>query len=292
MSEILNAHHLHKTWTSERFAGAVRAVRPWIDPDLQNAARPAPTITDVSFSVETGEIFGLVGPSGSGKSTLLGLLSGQLTPDSGHVELFGQDLAEVQVDRNRFFNHICLISQLTSSQVFNRMSPVENLLYSARLQRMTGPEMDAAALNNLARALLADLGVRPAEMDEPLSDMRWNPAHFSTLQKVVLGRALILLPRLLLMDEITDGLDLEMRQCVLEVLKTYCKVHGITMILATRSLRTAAQICDRITFLSKGKITHMIENDHQAFSVDLAPNQVMLVRNQSFVPEAVCELTV
>lgn len=272
MSEILIATNLQKTWTAARSSGPARAASLRLESTLRSATKPAPAVDDVSLSVEIGEIFGLVGPSGSGKSTLLSLLSGQIRADAGHIEMRGEAL---EAERQRLANKVHLVSQMTSNQVFNQLGAVENLVYSARLHGINGAGLDAAALEQQAKTLLLDLGVSEQAFSQPLRE-----AHFSVLQKVALGRALICRPSILLLDDITDGLDLDDRRAVLNVLSAFRRLYGTTIILATRSLRTAGQICDRIALLSQGKITQLIVADDLSYPVNFTLQQASIHDSQ------------
>lgn len=283
MSEILIASHVSKTWTAERFSLSRQITNPWIEPAVQTVSQYTPAgIKDVSFSVEAGEIFGFVGPSGSGKSTLLRLVSGQVPPEEGWINVSGFDLAAPE--RQRALSQISLISQVTSGQVYNRLSAVENLIYSARLYGQNTSVLGAVDLGSQARTILSQLGLSWSEMDRPLKE-----THDTTLIKVAVARALICRPRLLLLDEVTKGFDLDARRIFLQVLETHRQQDQITIIIATRSLRTAEQACDRIAFLSQGKITHEITKNVVLYSSDHIhelPEQMM---DSSYQTAPACE---
>ena len=142
--------------------------------------------------LERGDIHGILGANGSGKSTLIRLISGLLTLDSGRVEVFGHDIEREEMAVKRLINRVSV-----DAAFFKKLSPMENLLFAARLYGLDGKAAKRDAL-----AILARLGIGEKRVGRPVEQMSRGMQ-----QKVAIARALLTSPTLLLLDEPTTGLD-------------------------------------------------------------------------------------
>jgi ABC-2 type transport system ATP-binding protein len=196
-------------------------------------------VDDVDLDVRRGEIFGVLGANGSGKSTLIRLISTLLIPDTGRVLVFGHDVVEEEMAVKRLINRVSV-----EAAFFKKLSPMENLLYAARLYGM-----DAGEARPRIVALLGKLGIQAERVGEPLEKLSRGMQ-----QKVAIARAFLTSPVLLLLDEPTTGLDprskREVQQFVLEVRER----HDATVVLTTHDMDEADRLCDRIALLDGGKI--------------------------------------
>ncbi len=199
-------------------------------------------VKDVSFQVNKGEIFGILGPNGSGKSTLVRLIATLLTPDSGTVTVFGQDVASDRLAVRRCINRVSV-----EAAFFKRLSALENLEYAARLYGL-----DAREGKRRAEAILERLGFPHKKVTVPLENLSRGMQ-----QKVAIARALMTAPVALLLDEPTTGLDpvskREVQDFVLEVRRT----HDTTVILTTHDMQEAERLCDRIAVIHNGEFVAM-----------------------------------
>ncbi|HEY2596098.1 MAG TPA: ATP-binding cassette domain-containing protein, partial [Chloroflexota bacterium] len=100
---------------------------PWRQKSA-SAPKRALAVDNVSLSVERGEIFGILGANGSGKSTLIRVISTLLLPDSGSVEVFGLDVVRRELEVKQLINRVSV-----DAAFFKKLSPMENLMYAARL---------------------------------------------------------------------------------------------------------------------------------------------------------------
>jgi ABC-2 type transport system ATP-binding protein len=200
---------------------------------------PVLAIDDVSLRLERGTIHGILGANGSGKSTLIRLVSGLLTLDEGRVEVFGLDIERDELAVKRLINRVSV-----DAAFFKKLSPMENLLFAARLYGL-----DAAAARRQATAILARLGIAESRLGRPVEQMSRGMQ-----QKVAIARALLTSPTLLLLDEPTTGLDPRSKLDVQAFVEETNASHDATIVLTTHDLAEAERLCDRITILDGGRV--------------------------------------
>ena len=196
-------------------------------------------VDHVSFSVQTGEIFGVLGPNGSGKSTLIRLLATLLIPDGGDIHIFGYDVLRQPMQVQRLINRVSV-----EASFFKKLSPMENLLYGARLYGMSGAETRRQVVEILTR-----LGLDQHAIHNPMEEMSRGMQ-----QKVAIARALLSHPRLLLLDEPTTGLDPRSKREVQDVVRELRESYNTTILLTTHDMTEADVLCDRIAIIDGGKI--------------------------------------
>lgn len=211
--------------------------------DMVLFAGRAPTVAvvdRVSVDVYSGEVFGLLGPNGAGKTTIFKVLSTMIAPDAGTARVAGFDVVRQAGDVRRV-----LASVPADERSLNwRLSARENLVLFAALQRVartdTGPRV-AWALQTVA---LADTGAK--RVAEFSSGMR---------QRLLIARALLTRPKILLLDEPTRNLDplsaRELRQFLRDELVAR---YGCTILLATHNTDEAFTFCDRVAVLDRGRV--------------------------------------
>ncbi len=200
---------------------------------------PVTAIEDVSLRLERGTIHGVLGANGSGKSTLIRLVSGLLTLDEGRVEVFGHDIEREELAVKRLINRVSV-----DAAFFKKLSPMENLLFAARLYGL-----DAGEAKRQAAVILARLGIGESRLGRPVEQMSRGMQ-----QKVAIARALLTSPTLLLLDEPTTGLDPRSKLDVQAFVEEVRDVHGATIVLTTHDLAEAERLCDRITILAGGRV--------------------------------------
>ncbi len=199
-------------------------------------------VDDVSFSVEKGEVFGLIGLSGAGKSTLVRCLNLLERPEAGEIWFDGLNLVEqedsVLREKRRqmgiIFQHFNL---------FMRKTVWENVAYPLRIAGQTKKEITPRV-----DELLDYIGLS--------AHARSYPAELSGGQKqrVAIARALALKPRLLLSDEATSALDPVNTELVLSMLRKVVDDLGIAVVLITHQMEVAKSLCDRIAVMENGQI--------------------------------------
>ncbi len=200
---------------------------------------PVLAIDNVSLRLERGTIHGVLGANGSGKSTLIRLVSGLLTLDEGRVEVFGLDIERDELAVKRLINRVSV-----DAAFFKKLSPMENLLFAARLYGM-----DAAAARREATAILGRLGIAKNRLGRPIEQMSRGMQ-----QKVAIARALLTSPTLLLLDEPTTGLDPRSKLDVQTFIEEVNQSHDATIVLTTHDLAEAERLCEHITLLNGGRV--------------------------------------
>jgi len=195
-------------------------------------------VDHVSFEVHEGEIFGVLGPNGGGKSTLIRLISTLLLPDEGQIQVFGYDVVKNPTQVQQRINRVSV-----EASFFKKLSPMENLLYGARLYGVEGKEIRKKVVEILTR-----LGLEKRTIYAPMEEMSRGMQ-----QKVAIARALLTRPKLLLLDEPTTGLDPRSKREVQAVIQEM-QAGGTTILLTTHDMLEADALCDRIAILDQGKV--------------------------------------
>jgi ABC-2 type transport system ATP-binding protein len=237
MSDAISVNQAYKKFDKPDLS---RWKHPFTPKPNGNGHKPAVVALDrVSFTVEVGEIFGILGPNGSGKSTLIRLIATLLLPDEGTIQVFGLDVVRRPMEVQRLINRVSV-----EASFFKKLSPMENLLYGARLYGLDGKETRQRVVEILTR-----LGLEKRTIFQPMEEMSRGMQ-----QKVAIARALLSKPRLLLLDEPTTGLDPRSKREVQAVIQELNQKHNTTILLTTHDMSEAENLCNRIAIIDGGRI--------------------------------------
>ena len=195
-------------------------------------------VDDICFSVDKGEIFGIVGPNGSGKSTLVRLICTLLLPDSGTIEVLGNDVVKQHFRVRQIINRVSV-----EASFFKKLSSMENLMYAARLYGIDSVEAKRRAVEILSR-----LGFEEDRINESMQELSRGMQ-----QKVAIARALQTLPSLLLMDEPTTGLDPRSKKEVQGFVQEIRNSQETTILITSHDMNEVDRICDRVAIIDQGK---------------------------------------
>ena len=206
---------------------------------VRGRRRRVAALKGLSFTMQKGECVAILGQNGSGKSTLVRLLSTLLIGDGGSAHVFGIDVATEPRAVQRLVNRVSV-----EASFFKRMSPVENLSYSARFYGL-GPRDTRARIPEI----LTMVGFPPERSREPMEDLSRGMQ-----QKIALARALLTAPVLLLLDEPTTGLDPRSKLEVQAFIRTMRERHDSTILLCTHDMAEAEALADRIGILHRGEL--------------------------------------
>jgi ABC-2 type transport system ATP-binding protein len=196
-------------------------------------------VDHITFSVKKGEIFGVLGPNGSGKSTLIRLIATLLLPDGGQVTVMGYNVEQNPMQVQRLINRVSV-----EASFFKKLSPMENLIYGARLYGLQGK-----ASRRKITEILTRLGIKEKALNQPVEEMSRGMQ-----QKVAIARALLTRPSVLLLDEPTTGLDPRSKREVQALIQEFKERDGTTILLTTHDMNEAETLCDRIAIMDSGKV--------------------------------------
>lgn len=191
----------------------------------------------VSLDVAPGDFFALLGPNGAGKSTLIGIISSLVNLSEGQVEVFGSDLVR---DRSATMRLIGLVPQEINFNLFEK--PFDILVNYAGFYGVPREEAEQMAEVELKRAHLWE---KAQVMSRTLSG--------GMKRRLMIARAMMTRPRLLILDEPTAGVDIEIRRDMWRVLKEI-NAAGTTIILTTHYLEEAEHLCRHLAIINHGQI--------------------------------------
>jgi ABC-2 type transport system ATP-binding protein len=201
--------------------------------------RQIKAVQDVSFDVERGSIFGLIGANGSGKSTLIRILSTLVLADAGQVRVFGYDVERDSMQARQLINRVS-----ADPSFFGQMSATENLLFFGKVYGLSGATVRATAQDILDR-----LGLGRGHQRAMVKELSRGQQ-----QKIAVARAFLTSPVLMLLDEPTTGLDPRSKREVQDFIREVQRDHDATILLTTHDMAEAEALCDRISFLVGGSI--------------------------------------
>ena len=205
--------------------------------DLAKSFGNVKAVDDISIDIESGEFITLLGPSGSGKTTVLRMIAGFEDPDAGSIKLNGEDITHLPPfdrDVNTVFQDYAL---------FPHMSVQENVEYGLRTRKVPKAERAKQALEAIASVKLEETVNR---LPHQLSG--------GQRQRIALARALVLRPRVLLLDEPLGALDRQLREEMQVELKKIQRDAGITFVFVTHDQEEAMRMSDRIVVFNSGRI--------------------------------------
>ena len=205
--------------------------------DLAKSFGNVKAVDDISIDIESGEFITLLGPSGSGKTTVLRMIAGFEDPDAGSIKLNGEEITHLPPfdrDVNTVFQDYAL---------FPHMSVQENVEYGLRTRKVPKAERAKQALEAIASVKLEETVNR---LPHQLSG--------GQRQRIALARALVLRPRVLLLDEPLGALDRQLREEMQVELKKIQRDAGITFVFVTHDQEEAMRMSDRIVVFNSGRI--------------------------------------
>jgi len=188
-----------------------------------------PVVEGVSLDVNGGEVLGLIGPNGGGKSTLLLLIAGLIRPTSGTVMVGGVNAHDLALTSTGTVGLITAVPGL-----YPLLTGRENLHYFGGLNGLSKAE-----INSMSQPLLEELGITD-QMDRQIKEY-----SSGMQQKVSLVRALLMKPKLLLLDEPTSNLDPVSTHSIHQSVRKQAD-QGVAVVLTTHDLHAADSICDRV----------------------------------------------
>lgn len=255
MSTALSVRHLSKT-----YANSVVALK------------------DVSLEVAEGDFFALLGPNGAGKSTLINIVCGLVNKSAGEVYIREHS---IDGDHQRAKMHVGIVPQEFNFGIFEKV--IDIVLDQAGYYGIPRP----VALPR-AEKLLRDLGIYDKRLDQS------RMLSGGMKRRLMIARALVHQPKLLILDEPTAGVDIELRRGMWDFL-TELNRSGVTIILTTHYLEEAEQLCKNVAIINQGiivaegeiaKLLSEMDEETFVFSLDRPITSAELTTLQAFAPHA------
>ncbi|MBP7811783.1 MAG: ABC transporter ATP-binding protein [Candidatus Moranbacteria bacterium] len=194
-------------------------------------------LSGIDLVVPDGEFFGLLGPNGAGKTTIIGIITGLINKTSGTVRIFGQD---IDTNASLAKSQVGVVPQEFNFSIFDKVIDIV---------------IDQAGYYGIPRSVATPRAEKYLKL-LGLWEKRSEPARMLSggmKRRLMIVRALIHEPKLLILDEPTAGVDIELRRDMWEFLRTL-NVSGRTIILTTHYLEEAEQLCKSIAIINKGSI--------------------------------------
>ena len=206
---------------------------------LRKSYRKRTVVSDVSFSVESGEVVGLLGPNGAGKTTCFYMIVGLVPLDGGRIFLDGNDLSHLPIFRR---SRLGLSYLPQEASIFRKLTVAENIQAVLELRDLTREEIDSKR-----ESLLDELHI---------SHLRNNPAvslSGGERRRVEIARALAVEPRFILLDEPFAGVDPIAVIDIQEIIK-FLKNRGIGVLITDHNVRETLGICDHAYIINEGSV--------------------------------------
>ena len=225
-------------------------------------------VRSVNLRVARGAIHAVIGPNGAGKTTCFNLLTKFLSPSRGRIIFEGRDITPL---RPADVARLGLVRSFQISAVFPHLTALENVRIA--LQRRRGGSFDfwrskavLRSLDDRARALIADVGLGP------YAEVAAVELPYGRKRALEIATTIALEPKMLLLDEPMSGMAREDIERISALIKSFAA--GRTILMVEHNLSVVANLCDRITVLSRGEI--LAEGDYRTVSADPAVREAYL----------------
>ena len=229
----------------------------------KNSSQTIKAIENLNLEVKQGEIFGLLGPNGAGKSTFINILAGTVLKTSGQINVWGFD-----IDKNprQVRASIGIVPQEVNLDPFfspRKLLELQAGMYGVKKKdRITDTILKIVSLDNQSNSYARGLS----------GGMK---------RRLMIAKALVHQPPIIILDEPTAGVDVELRQQLWENVKLLNK-NGVTIILTTHYLNEAEEMCDRIGILNKGKLVALDSTQNLLNKINIKKVRFKLSNNYSF----------
>ena len=195
----------------------------------------------ISFSINEGEIFGLIGPNGAGKSTTLKILSTLLKPTGGSAKIDGHDVVREAGKVRKIISYLP-----EEAGAYKNLTGYEYLQFMARLY---------AKDEGKAREML-ELGVELSGLGKRLHDKVSTYSKGMT-RKLLIARALMVRPKLAILDEPASGLDIVNAYEIRQTIRRFARSKGVTFLLSSHNMLEVEFLCDRVAMIARGRIVEL-----------------------------------
>lgn len=206
--------------------------------DVDKYIKGRKILNNVSFAINEGEIFGLLGPNGAGKTTTIRVLLGLLKADRGKVMISGKNMTGEKRRINREIGFV-----LDKPGFYTKLSARQNLKIYAELYGVDMTEIDSR-IDKMAAFF---------DLEKRLDD-QYESYSKGMKQKVAIMRSLLHKPRILILDEVTSGLDPKVQYEIRSLIKELAEREKVTVIMSSHNLHEVEEICDSLIIIDKGEV--------------------------------------
>lgn len=217
--------------------------------DINKSYGDLQALADINLDIKKGEFFGLLGPNGAGKSTLIGILGGLVKKDSGSVTVLGKDIIKNYRETKKSLGIVP--QEITFDPYFTVRETLE--IHSGYFGIKDNDEKIDELLEALSLSDKAEIG--PRQLSGGMK------------RRLLIAKALVHDPEIIVLDEPTAGVDVELRNSLWEYVISLNE-EGKTIILTTHYLEEAEALCDRIAIMNKGKIVKVDSKENLINSID------------------------
>ena len=211
-------------------------------------------VNDVSLDINKGEIVSIIGPNGAGKTTIFNCISRLYKPDMGRIVFERQDLLKLKAHR---ISRLGVARTFQNIELFTNMTVIENILLGRHIFRRSGLLAQAVFYGKARKEEISHRRKAEEVIDflelQAHRNKRIASLPYGVQKLVELGRALALEPGLLLMDEVSSGMNLEETQDLMIWIKDIREDLGITLILVEHDMRLVMEVSDRIAVIDYGR---------------------------------------
>ncbi|MCX6643362.1 MAG: ABC transporter ATP-binding protein [Candidatus Bathyarchaeota archaeon] len=204
--------------------------------DLRKSFGDIEALKGANFQVLPNEVFGLIGPNGAGKTTAIRILSTLIAPTSGLAEVFGLDVVK---EPEKIRGMVSYLPEEAGAYPY--LTGLEYLEFMAGFYSANREE-----LNNIVQA-----GCEISGLGDRIKD-RVNGYSRGMRRRLLIARSLMMRPKLAILDEPTSGLDVIQAVHVRQMIKTYAKEYGVTVLVSSHNMLEVEYLCDRVTLINKG----------------------------------------
>lgn len=214
-------------------------------------------IKGVSFEINSGEIFGFLGPNGAGKTTTIRMLVGLIKPNEGEIKICGCDLHK---DTSKALNEVGAVVE--NPELYKYLSGRENLMQIARIRKISKEEVEET--------------IKLVGLENRIDD-KVRKYSLGMKQRLGLAASLLSKPKLLILDEPTNGLDPSGILDFREVVQKAAKERGMAVFVSSHILSEVQNLCDKVAFINDGVIKAVEEINKETHSMDTDKDIVCLV---------------
>ncbi|NMA57625.1 ABC transporter ATP-binding protein [Clostridium cochlearium] len=191
-----------------------------------------PIIRSISFNIKEGEIFGFLGPNGAGKTTTIRMLTGLIHPNEGKIKIMGHDLKK---EREKALSYVGAV--IENPELYNYLSGRENLMQICRIRKISKAKLEEIIhLVNLENKI----------------NQKVKKYSLGMKQRLGLAASLLSNPKLLILDEPTNGLDPNGILQFRDIIRTVTKKYKTSVFISSHILSEVEQICSKVAFINKG----------------------------------------